>query len=61
MEDHLLTMAEVAARVRAPLDTVRYWRAQGTGPQGFKVGRRVLFRESDVAAWLDAQMTAQRA
>lgn len=52
----LLTTAEVAARTRAPESTVRYWRHLGVGPRGFKVGRRVVYREEDVAAWLDAQV-----
>jgi len=44
--DDLLTTAEVALIVRAP---VRYL---GTGPKCFKLGRRVVYWRADVNAWL---------
>ncbi len=53
-----LTGAEVAAMFRTSPETVRYWRHIGKGPRSFKVGRRVLYRESDVMAWADAALTA---
>ena len=51
----LLTVEEVAAQLRVPAATVRYWRHQGVGPKSFKVGRRVLFDAADVRDWLLAQ------
>ena len=48
-----LTTAEVADILRAPVETVRYWRHLGTGPKTFKVGRRVMVRKADLEAWLD--------
>lgn len=30
------------------------WRAEGRGPRFVKLGGRVYYRASDVAAWLDA-------
>lgn len=51
--DELITTEEYAAAARAPVSTVRYWRAQSIGPIGFKVGKRVLYRKRDVQAWLD--------
>lgn len=53
--DALLTPAEVAARVRRPLATIRYWRATGTGPRSARISGRVIYRESDVEAWIAAQ------
>lgn len=47
-----LTISEVAELVRAPLETVRYWRHIGKGPKSFKVGRRVLYAIEDVDAWI---------
>jgi len=32
--------------------TVRHWRYQKTGPKGIKVGKRVLYGQSDVDRWL---------
>lgn len=54
-EEHLLTTAEVAEICRTAPSTVRYWRYQGLGPPGFKAGKRVLYRQSDVTAWVIAQ------
>ena len=54
-DDDLLTMAEVAAIVRAPVATLRYWRHLGNGPHSFKVGRGVRYWRSDVMTWLEQQ------
>lgn len=50
--DDYLTNEDVAAIVRAPVSTVRYWKHIGAGPRSMKVGRRVLYRRADVEAWL---------
>lgn len=54
-EGELLSMAEVAAIVRTPVATLRYWRYLGTGPHSFKVGRAVRYWRSEVEAWLKEQ------
>jgi excisionase family DNA binding protein len=54
-EFDLLTTTEAARILRAPASTLRYWRHVGTRPRGFRVGRRVLYRRSDVEAWIDEQ------
>jgi len=51
----MLTTEEVAELARAPESTVRYWRYRGTGPRGVKRGRRVLYREDEVLAWLSGE------
>ena len=56
----ILTMPEVAELTRTPIDTLRYWRHRGTGPNSFKVGRRVMYDEDAVLAWLDARRNAER-
>ena len=56
--DDLLTTAEVALILRAPVSTVRYWRYLDTGPRSFKLGRRVVYRRADVHAWLAEQEAA---
>lgn len=55
------TTAEVAAQLRRSPETVRYWRHIGYGPPSFKVGRRVLYRKSDVQTWLDDEYARQNA
>lgn len=47
-DDRLLTIDEAAAIVRAPVATLRYWRHLGTGPRSFRLGRRVLYRYSEL-------------
>ena len=49
-----LTTAEVAALLRTPAETVRYWRHIGKGPKSFKLGRRVLYAVEDVEAFIAA-------
>lgn len=51
----LLTLAEVAAMLRTPAATLRYWRHLGTGPRSFRVGRGVRYWQHDVLAWLQDQ------
>jgi excisionase family DNA binding protein len=54
MSDRLLTPAELADRLGMSLGWVRdHWQA-GDLP-GYRIGRNVRFRESDVDAWLDAR------
>jgi excisionase family DNA binding protein len=49
----LLSPDEVAAYLDIPVSTIHYWRGIGKGPPGFKVGKRLRFRASDVAAWVE--------
>ena len=53
--DELLTMEEVAAVVRVPIATLRYWRHLGTGPRSFRIGRSVRYWRTEVHAWLESQ------
>jgi excisionase family DNA binding protein len=48
----MLSVEELAEILQVPEDTIYYWRSQGAGPRGIKVGRYVRFRQSDVEAWL---------
>jgi predicted DNA-binding transcriptional regulator AlpA len=58
VDDNLLTIVEVAAIVRAPVATLRYWRYLGIGPRSFRVGRGVRYWRADVGAWLEQQKQA---
>ncbi len=40
----LLTLEETATALRTPVATLRYWRHLGIGPNGFRLGRRVVYR-----------------
>lgn len=52
------TTREVAERYRTAASTVRYWRHIAYGPKGVKVGRRVLYHESELLRF-DAKLSAQ--
>jgi hypothetical protein len=54
-DDDLLTITEVAAIVRAPVATLRYWRHLATGPHSFRAGRGVRYWRTEVTEWLQAQ------
>ena len=54
-DEKLLTITEAADIVRAPVATLRYWRHLGTGPRSFRLGRRVLYRYTDLITWINTQ------
>jgi predicted DNA-binding transcriptional regulator AlpA len=56
----LLRLPEVAALTGIPENTLRFWRHQGTGPKSAKLGRRLVYREEDVVAWIDRQFENDR-
>lgn len=57
----LLTLVEAAEQLRRPVNTLRHWRYAGIGPASFRMGRRVMYREEDLLAWVDAQRQAENA
>lgn len=58
MRDYLTTV-EVAEWLRTSPESVRFWRHVGTGPQGFRAGRRVLYARADVEAWIAERQAAE--
>ncbi len=60
MTDRLLTLPEIAEVTRVPIDTLRWYRHQGIGPPMFRLGRRVVARERDVAAWIEQARTDEQ-
>lgn len=59
MPDKLLTVTEVADMTRLPEATIRWFRHAGKGPRSAKLGRRVVYRESDVLQWIEEQFAAE--
>ena len=56
----VVTLSELASQLGVSLQTMYDLRSQGRGPRGFRVGRELRFRVSEVDAWL-AQMEADDA
>lgn len=50
--DPFLTLSELAARLSVSQQTLYDLRSQGRGPLGFRIGRELRFRASEVDAWL---------
>jgi len=48
----LLTIEEVSEATRLPVNTLYHYRATGQGPKSGKLGRRVVYRRSDLEAWI---------
>lgn len=55
-----MTLREVAEWIHIAPDTLRYWRTIDSGPASFKIGKRVLYRRSEVEEWFTAQESATR-
>lgn len=55
----LMTLEEAAVFLRKSPAQMRWMRHAGTGPRSAKVGGRVMYRKSDVLAWIDAQFAAE--
>ena len=54
-EPEYLTTDEVAHLYRVTPATARWRRHAGIGPQGVRVGGRVLYRASEVRQWIEDQ------
>ena len=53
-EDHVAGLLGVAQA------TLKQWRCHGRGPTFVKIGKRVLYREADLDAWIDEQARTPR-
>lgn len=57
--DYLIT-EEIAQRYRTTVETVKYWRQISYGPQGVRIGRRVLYPRAEVERF-DREIAAKQA
>jgi hypothetical protein len=58
--EELLTLSEVAEILKVPINTLRWWRQIGTGPDFFKIGRHLVTTVGDVRKFIREQRRAQR-
>jgi excisionase family DNA binding protein len=49
----LLTTEEAATFLHVPLATLRFWVTEGTAPPSAKIGRRRMFRQSDLEKFVN--------
>ena len=48
----LLTLDEAAELINRPPATLRYWVSRGEAPPSFKLGRRRMFDQEKLEAWI---------
>lgn len=58
MSDRFLQAKDCEDKTGVPAATWRYWAHIGSGPQSFKLGRRRVWRESVIDAWIVEQEEA---
>ena len=58
MTEDLLTTYETAKLLKVSRQTLAVWRLRGFGCRYIKLGSRVLYAPSDVAAWLESNTRA---
>lgn len=51
-DDRLLTAEDLAAFLEVPVKTLYAWRYRGEGPIGFRVGKHIRYRWTDVERWI---------
>ena len=56
--NRLLTVQDLADYLDVPVATIYAWRYRRQGPPGFRVGRHLRFRWSDVERWISDRLTA---
>ena len=54
--DRLLTVDELAIYLGVPVATLYQWRYRREGPPGFRVGRYIRYRPTDVQQWIERQL-----
>jgi excisionase family DNA binding protein len=54
--DRLISAQELADYLGVPVATLYQWRCRREGPPGFRVGRHVRYRWSDIEDWIDRQL-----
>jgi excisionase family DNA binding protein len=55
-QDPCWTVAEVAAYLRVPVETLYAWRKRRYGPPAARVGRHLRYDPADVRAWVRDQV-----
>jgi len=51
--DRLLTPEELASFLDVPIKTLYAWRYRGEGPVGFRAGKHLRYRWTDVELWIE--------
>lgn len=55
-DDRLINVHDLAAYLEVPVKTLYAWRYRREGPPGFRVGRHLRYRWSDVQSWIQLRI-----
>lgn len=55
-----MTTGQVSQETGINAGTLRYWRSTNQGPTSFSLGKRVVYRRSEVERWIAEQEAATR-
>jgi excisionase family DNA binding protein len=58
--DRLLSVGELADYLGVPVATLYAWRHRREGPPGFRVGRHVRYRWTDIQTWITGRLEDDR-
>ena len=58
MESEFFSSTDLEKLTGTRASTWRYWASINTGPASFKLGRRRVWRKSDVLTWIAEQQVA---
>ncbi len=56
----IMTTRQVSETTGIPVGTLRFWRHTNQGPASFALGRKVVYRRSELEAWIAEQESATR-
>ena len=56
-----MTSKEAAGYLRTSDAVLQQWRYLGKGPKYYKLGRKVIYKRTDLDAWMESQAVTPRA
>ncbi|HYT26500.1 MAG TPA: helix-turn-helix domain-containing protein [Actinomycetota bacterium] len=59
-QHEFMSIGEVAELTRKSLNALYSMRYTGTGPPSFRLGRRLVYRRTDVLAWIERHAAADK-
>lgn len=60
MDDEIIGTPVVSQMTGIPVGTLRYFRSTNQGPASFALGRRVVYRRSEIERWIAEQEQATK-
>ena len=55
--DRLLSAQQLADYLDVPIATIYAWRYRGEGPPGFRAGKHLRYRWTDIEDWINNRLT----